>query len=208
MFPVLPLAPELCIVRAELDSDEPGTWGYSGQADWLDVDASAAVAVYTGRDVYRNSEERDIIRLKMEIHELCHINQHWQTIPELTPDYPQHVRVTGHPLDYFNDSPQFEDFNALVGFELEPNGWEWSLPAGNVYRDIYAVTPRELSAELCSMYLMDMMGMRSSYDYERYDYDDGFYVQVAVRRVNVNKYLTLEVRAWLEEWMILPQIDD
>ena len=202
VFPVLPLPPRLCIQRER----HPAGFGHSGLAYWDSWNTPPVIAVFTGRDVYRNSKERDVIRLKLEIHELCHINQFWQA--QVDTDRGNYPYTLSEGPQNFESGPLNWEFKAVVG--LETNGWEWwewSLPPNSVYRDIYSVSAEELNAELCAMYLLDMMGMRSSYDYEKWDADKGYY-EVPIRRVNVNKYLTPEVRAWLEQWMILPQIDD
>ena len=200
---VLPVVPEVCIVRQQ---DDGG--GYSGFASFTTINAPPVMIVFEGRNIYRTSEERDLIRLSVEIHELCHINQAWWWIQHMAPDY---RRAVYSFIYYFEDSPQGQEFRNLLGFEQF--GSIWRVPTDSVYRvdGIYHPNiPMELSAELCSMYLLDMMGMRSVYDYEKLSGsgDRFLEVPVPVRRVDVNKYLTPEVRAWLEEWMILPQIDD
>ena len=56
------------------------------------------------------------------------------------------------------------------------------------------------------MYLAERMGERSSYDYERYNYETNRYREVPIHTTNINTYLTPEIRQWLEVHMILPEI--
>ena len=203
VLPVLPVVPEVCIVR-----QQDGGGGYRGLASFMTINGPPVVIVWESRNLYlyRTSEERDLASLHMEIHELCHINQAWQWIQHMAPDY---RRTVYSFIYYFEDSPQGQEFRNLLGFEQF--GSRWRVPTDSVYRvdGIYSPNfPMELSAELCAMYLLDMMGMRSVYDYQKFSGSGDGYLEVPVRRVDVNKYLTPEVRAWLEEWMILPQIDD
>ena len=202
VFPRLPLVPGVCIVRQKV-----GEYGISGVASFETINSPPVRVVYEGPDVYRSAQERELIRLKMEIHELCHINQGWQWIQDMSPDRRELV----YALDYaFNDSSQGQELIALAGFErVGPDRFEspWRLPSGSPYRDFYSKNPVELSAELCAVYLLEAMGERSSYDYERYAGDRKFQ-EVPVRRADLNKWLTPEVRTWLETWMILPLITD
>ena len=201
VLPVLPLRPDVCIVREQADL----VGGYAGKMfQSAGINVPPVVIVYEGRDVYRTAEERDLIRLGVEIHELCHANQEWHWVQDLGPD----LAVSWPPK--FSSAPdethhgvQFLD---IVGFEFFQSRWE--LPADSVYRSVYSKSPEELSAELCSMYLLDMMGMRTNYDFEIWNGDEGHFDQIPVRRVDVNRWLTPEVRAWLEAYMILPEIAD
>ena len=207
VFPVLPLVPELCIIRLQ-----GGPGGVAGIAVMDYINVQPVVVVDEGGNIYRNSEERDLLRLKVEIHELCHITQNWMWIQGVGPDrfVPVYGGFAGYGTYDLDLEFRVEDFVVgVLGFErLDGQG---GLSNDSVYRidGIYSYTnPTELNAELCAMYLLDMMGMRSGYEYEKYDADHGVMAKVPIRRINVNKYLTPEVRAWLEQWMILPQIDD
>ena len=197
VFPILPVHPDVCIVRQQIDRDG----GISGQVAFTTLNSIPVVLIYDGVDVYRNTAERDTILLKKEIHELCHINQVWQWIQSI------HLDIN-RPAYYwryeFENSPQAQEFISLVN--LTQFGSAWRLPRDSVYRDIYAKNPAELSAELCTMYLLDKMGERSSYDYETYS--GGQYWEIPIRTIDVNTYLTPEVREWLETYMILPDVEN
>lgn len=203
VFPRLPLVPGVCIVR-----QQGGAYGINGLAAFEMINAPPVIVIFEGRNVYRSVQEREVIRLAMEIHELCHINQGWQWIQEMAPDR----REAAHnPYYAFEDSAQGQELIALVGFESRGRGLgslarTWRLPSDSPYRDFYSRNPVELSAELCATYLMDAMGMRSRYDYERYS--GGHVYEVPFRRADLNKWLTPEVRTWLEAYMILPLITD
>ena len=56
------------------------------------------------------------------------------------------------------------------------------------------------------MYLLEKMGERSNYDYEKYDNAGEYYVEIPVQKTDISKYLTPEIRQWLETYMILPEI--
>lgn len=204
VFPRLPLVPGVCIVR-----HKGGGYGISGLASFETINSPPVIVVYEGIHVYRSAQERELIRLKMEIHELCHINQGWQWIQDMSPDYREPVY---NPYYAFHDSPQGQELITLVGFEQVGHSpdWEspWRLPSGSPYRDIYSRDPVELSAELCAVYLLEAMGERSNYDYERYNRGTNLFREVPVRRADLNKWLTPEVRTWLETYMILPLITD
>ena len=82
------------------------------------------------------------------------------------------------------------------------------LPVDSPYRDIYSPNPTELSAELCSMYLIDKIGATQHYIYGKWDNNKGYFVEVPIRDFDISKYLTPKVREWLETYMILPQITE
>ena len=212
VFPVLPLRPDVCIVQEQGDrfNGHAGSNGYGGAMVSRVINAPPVVIVYEGRDVYRTAEERDLIRLKTEIHELCHANQSWWGIQDLDSDLAALWYELWYEFGYvplLEGTLQGDEFIAIVGFEQSQSGSEWRLPSSSVYRSVYSPDPGELSAELCSMYLLDMMGMRTTYDFEIWN-SEGHYDEIPVRRVDVNKWLTPEVRVWLEAYMILPEIAD
>ncbi len=162
VFPRLPLVPGVCIVR-----QKGGSYGIGGRVVFETINSPPVIAIYEGLNVYRSAQERELIRLKTEIHELCHINQGWQWIQDMSPDRREPVYNAFYA---FEDSPQGQELIALVGFErVGPSrSSPWRLPSGSPYRDFYSENPVELSAELCAVYLLEAMGERSSYDYERY----------------------------------------
>ena len=200
VLPVLPLRPDVCIIVVQELADKQS--GYAGGAlGSSGINVPPIVIIYEGRDVYRTAEERDLVRLRVEIHELCHANQYWYQEQDLTYE-------SGFRSGFGAGTPHAEEFIAIVGFEWSQSTEEWELPADSVYRPVYHENPGELSAELCSMYLLDMMGMRTNYDFEIWNGDEGYFNEIPIRRVDVDKWLTPEVRAWLEAYMILPEIAD
>ena len=58
------------------------------------------------------------------------------------------------------------------------------------------------------MYLLERMGERSHYDYERWNYEKNYYDEIPIHTTNINTYLTPQIREWLETYMILPEIAD
>ena len=139
--------------------------------------------------------------LTTEIHELCHINQHWHWLQQLQAN--TDTDYSSIASYHFNDTYSKELID-LVGF-TQPSPGEWKLPIHSVYRDIYSISPYELSAELCSLYLLDAMGEPSDYEFGRYT---STYSEISRRDFNASKYLTPEIVEWLETYMILPDVGD
>ena len=198
VLPTLPTRPDVCIVTKKRNDGK----GIRGVAPVLPVNTTPFVVVYDESTAYRTPTEHSDILLKMEIHELCHINQNWHWVQQLTPG----ASIQYNPFSYFYTHPHGQTFIHLVGFTRN-NGGTWNLPLNSAYRDIYSTEPTELAAELCSMYLLDRMGERSNYDYERYNNDERYYVEIPIRTTDTSKYLTPEIIEWLETHMILPNID-
>ena len=199
VLPTLPTRPDACIVTKKFNDGK----GIRGVAPILPLNTTPFVVVYDESTVYRTPTEHSDILLQSEIHELCHVNQNWHWVQQLTPGASIHYR----PFTYFYASPHGQTFIDMVGYQRN-NGETWTLPLNSAYRDIYSKNPIELSAELCSMYLLDRMGERISYDYERYNNDEGYYVEIPIRTTDVTKYLTPDIVEWLETYMILPEIAD
>ena len=199
-LPTLPTRPDACIVTKQLNDGK----GIGGVAPTLPLNTTPFIVLYD-EPTYRTPTEHSDILLKMEIHELCHINQNWHWVQQITPV----ASIRYSPFTYFYASPHGQTFIDMVGFTRNNSGtWRiWTLPQNSMYRDIYADNPIELSAELCSMYLLNRMGERSSYDYQRYS-NKGYYVEVPIRDFDTTKYLTPDITEWLETHMILPEIAD
>ncbi len=198
VLPALPTRPDTCIVIKKLNRG-----GIAGVARALPLNTTPFIVLYDNSTAYRTLTEYSDILLKMEIHELCHINQNWHRIQQLTPS----PSIRYIPYTHFDTSPHGQRFITLTGFKRNIDGI-WVLPQNSVYRDIYSLYPAELSAELCSMYLLDRMGERSHYDYVRFSYKRGYYIQVPIRDFDTSKYLAPEIVEWLETYMILPEIAD
>ncbi len=199
VLPTLPARPDACIVTKQRISGR----GIRGVAPGLPVNTNPFFVVYDESTAYRTPTEHSDILLTSEIHELCHINQNWHWVQQLT----HNASIQYKPLTYFYASPHGQTFIHMVGYQRN-NGGTWLLPQNSVYRDIYSKEPTELAAELCSMYLLDRMGERSNYDYEKYNYDGVYYEEIPIRNTNLSKYLTPDITEWLETHMILPEIAD
>ena len=169
------------------------------------VNTTPFVVLYDESTAYRTPTEHSDILLQKETHELCHINQSWHWVQQLTST--TLVPIQYKVITYFSSSPHGQTFIDLVGFTRNIDN-TWTLPFNSVYRDIYSTYPTELAAELCSMYLLERMGGRSNYDYERYNYGKYGFRETPVRDFDTSKYLTPQIREWLETYMILPEIAD
>ena len=199
VFPILPLHPDVCIVKQEHGS-------ITGNALFETINATPLVIVYTNLyGSYRTTKERDVLHLHLEVHELCHINQAWQWI--------QGVHIDIDTSSWLGDNWRYSLYHSQAGQEFinltgftQVDDLIWRLPTGSIYKDLYSIKPIELSAELCAMYLLDRMGERSKYDYYR-NYGRTLY-EVPIRNFDTSKYLTPEIREWLETYMILPEITE
>ena len=196
---LLPMHPDVCVVR-----DFKQNTGTIGGSAFMVGTAQPFIFVH-GIDP-ASSTYLTRLELHTEVHELCHINQHWHWIQQLSRG--------ASPYDhtqYFKNSEYGQEFIDLIGFiSVSDLGGRAELPSNSVYRDIYSANPHELSAELCTMYLIDKMGLESIYNARVYDYPNrnttNGYIRVPRRKVDVNIYLTPEIREWLETYMILPEI--
>ena len=198
VLPTLPARPDACMVTKSKNTGG----GVAGVAPGLPLNTTPFFVVYDESTSYRTPTEHSDILLKSEIHELCHINQNWHWVQQLT----HNASIRYKPLTYFYASPHGQTFIHMVGYQRNTGG-TWTLPQNSVYRDIYSKEPTELAAELCSMYLLDRMGERSNYDYERYNNDERYWEEIPIRNTNLSKYLTPDITEWLETHMILPNID-
>ena len=191
VLPRLPHHPDVCIVKSTV---EQGIMG--GRA--LSIDTQKSFITLYSNNFKNDSEVDDVLLLSTEIHELCHTNQHWHWLQQLQINADTDYNFFYH----FNDTYSKELID-LVGFTQQSPG-EWNLPIHSVYRDIYSRNPNELSAELCSMYLLDAMNESSEYEYKIYNKG---HTRLPKRRdFDTSKYLTPEIVEWLETYMILPDV--
>ena len=104
--------------------------------------------------------------------------------------------------------------------------WKWVLPEDSIYTNIYSRNPIELSAELCTLYILDKIGATSVYRYDRYVYgfkqdrideiqSSGYFEWIPLpsfrngpyaREFDTSPYLSPEVVEWLETYVVLPEI--
>ena len=197
ILPLLPIRPDTCIVRVKSNHR-------------LSVEGYVIVHVTNGvlfvvifdamSGAYRSTTEHNDLLLGLEIHELCHINQQWHWTQHLTlskiVDYTYNKQWR-----YLHGSVHGKEFIEIVEYRAS------NLPTDSPYRDIYSKNLIELSAELCSMYLLDKIGATQRYKYEKWNRHTGL-LEIPIRDFDVNTYLTPQIREWLETYMILPQITE
>ena len=202
VFSLLPMHPDVCVVR-DFTQDIDYIGGYV-----LTNSLTPPFIFIHGADP-TNDEYLTYTALHTEVHELCHINQHWHWAQQIS-----RGNSAGYkPVQYFNNSKQGKEFIKLIGFTIVNEFARTAdLPYNSVYKDIYSKHPIELSAELCTMYLTEKMGLESIYEYRVYDYPNrnitNGYIRHPRREVDVNKYLTPPIRQWLETYMILPDVSE
>ena len=194
VFSLLPLMPDTCIVRQLYTSAEyTGTRFIRGGAYagyivlWLEPPS-----LYNDE----NLRERISVRaLHTEIHELCHIQQGYYLVQQAPLNQTLHIEIEIYKTD------ANKEFMDTVGF-TEPTEWNFELPEDSVYREIYSKNPIELSAELCSLYLLDMIGEESKYALITYHSD--YEGPKVPNPFDPYRYLTPEIIEWLETYMVLP----
>ena len=201
-LPLLPMHPDVCVVR-DFTQDRESIGGYV-LVNGLSTPFILVHGPDPANDAYLTHDA-----LHTELHELCHVNQHWHWAQQTYHgNYPVYK-----PVSYFNNSKHGKELIELIGFTAVnyeiPRA---ELPHNSIYKDIYSLAPIELSAELCTMYLIEKMGLESIYKYHTYDYPNrnvtNGYIRVPWREVDVNIYLTPKVRRWLEAYMILPDVPE
>ena len=214
ILPLLPVRPDTCFVLKEnisADISPSGaysTGGVGGYAWYKSINAPSFFVITDNSSLwYRETQEYKDLALANEIHELCHINQNYQQVQGLSTE--QGFNEDDHL--WFKNSPQGKAFIKMVGF-IDLGDYDWELPRNNIYRDVYSKNPIELSAELCSMYLLDKIGATQIYKYRKwiagnrgYGYFKPF---TPIPNFNVDTYLTPPIHEWLETYMILPQITE
>ena len=218
VLPSLPIHPNTCIIKQIPFRD----WGFGGVAiSYPRLNTPPFIFFWGSHSYYRSDKESELFLIKNEIHELCHINQYWYISQALGPEL--HLQYKDpHNFAYasntFYNSEHGREFIDMIGFTNNrprlDNGyfdpWGWYLSVDNIYRNIYSFSPIELSAELCSMYFLDKMGLESNYRYQQYYWTGtGKYsLGINIRDFDTSPYLTPEVVEWLETYMILPSIEE
>ena len=161
-LPVLPVLQDLCILLFDAvgaGGTSPGNGLFLGTPLLWPLPNNRGVAVHANRPAVLASSNRDQHwrRVMTEFHELCHANQAWQAVKrELTYDnLSQWNREDNSLLGLLRASEYLTDFIDLVGFEEDAEG-NWALPRYHGYHGLYYghFSPVEMSAELCSYYLL------------------------------------------------------
>ena len=215
VLPILPIHPETCILRVAEPDETRGTMlvpfrPYGGimlpKNAWIVAvwGPSESVVLEAPRGGIRNHAQY----VSKEVHELCHANQFWQVGQGLRTDVVVWQGV-GPNRHVWWDSEPGREFVRLSGFTKSGDG-TYTLPLDSVYRDIYSPDPLELAAVLCAEYIIDRLGMPSKYRWHTYDPDAVQFVERPSYPVDFDtaKYLTPEIREWIETWMVLPDITD
>ena len=205
ILPLLPIRPDACFVLKENISTSLNSTGGTGGYTWYrSVNAPPFFVKIDNSSLwYRETQEYTDLALITEIHELCHMNQNYQQVQGLSIEQGFN---NGHL--WFKNSPQGKAFIEMTGF-IDLGYWQWRLSYNNIYRDIYSKNPIELSAELCSMYLLDKIGATQRYKYKKWESRGGGYFEwTPTPNFNLNTYLTPEIRQWLETYMILPDVEN
>ena len=124
--------------------------------------------------------------LYTQIHEICHASQSWEEIMTLSRYEPGNVRPElGKVVPSVDALIEMLDYRA----EPDPGNWhwphthKWTLPEESVFQDTYSDTPVELGAELCTMYVYEVLDPPFAYP-----------------RGDIARYLTPEIRDWLKEY--------
>ncbi len=183
VFSLLPLMPDTCVIRQMYinpDYTKPRYIGGGASVGYINLSLEP-LSFYTGEWNKELREEIRIRTLHIEIHELCHIQQFYYSAQQAKLNQEIYIGIAMYKTD------ANKEFMDIVGF-IEPTERNFQLPKDSIYREIYSTNPIELSAELCTLYLFEKMGMRTP-EYASYD---------------PHRYLTPEIVEWLETYMVLP----
>jgi len=182
VFPLLPLLPDTCVIRQMYinpDYTKPRYVGGGASVGYINLSLEPLSFYNESKEL---QEKIRIRALHIEIHELCHIQQFYYSVQQAKLN--QNVYI-GIEIEKTDANQELMD---IVGF-TELTEWNFQLPEDSAYREIYSIYPTELSAELCTLYLFEKIGMRST-KYKNYD---------------PNRYLTPQIVQWLETYMVLPR---
>ena len=211
VLPILPLHPETCVIRQQHTKVRGYyinffiTYNKYNKAYPIGLPITIIYApenLYALPNAfYNNTQQTNSERIiNEEIHELCHINQHWHIAQALQIDTP----LTVYSGDLWYETPAGREFITLTGFKNTNK--TWTLPQNSVYRNIYSINPKELSAELCMSYIVESIGVENSY--KSWIWRNNRFVQQSFPNFNINTYLTPQIREWLETYMILPDVSE
>ena len=179
VFPLLPLMPDTCVVR-QPQPKEPTYYGGAAYAGYIVLWLRAEP--YSTHPIAK--EIHHIQGLHIEIHELCHMQQQYHSVQQAPLNQTMHHELVVYRTD------AIKEFMKVIGMTENP-GWNFQLPDNSIYKQLYGINPIEISAELCTLYLLDKMEEKSNY----YIFNETF---------DPRKYLTLQVVEWLETYMVLP----
>ena len=217
---VLPLLPELCVMRAELsqystrgNAKNPFVGYHHGDGEHHYYPSNVPIVViwapsdFLTRGDQAEQRRSETFLLRVEVHELCHGNQHWHIAQGLRTDVVL-AKSGGSSKGRFDrlwvDTEAGNEFVQITGFTVSADD-EWALPTDSVYQTIYSSSPRELGAEICMMRIFEQMEHENLYRYLYWSTDDdSFQWRAETIEFNADIYLTPEIRRWLETWVLLP----
>ncbi len=189
IFTYLPLIPGTCVSYfVDSDVNAPSRALYP-----IYFDGNGARYHGIKTNILINNSDRDVYEynLATELHELCHVNQYWHTVKHVfSYDFLDLNPRSNLFFDDFRNSDYVIEFINVLGFYEDDNG-NWTLPKDSIYGGLYGnFHPVELSAELCSGYVMKKLGKTNEGDIHYY----------------YERFLTDEVIAWLEKYVfVLPE---
>ncbi len=199
VFLLLPVFIDTCIVR-QATTGTSSIQGTAGRDEFLN--SAWSVIQWFNPQQFKSEEAIEalsVYQLSNEIHELCHVQQYYYLMQQETPG-PRFA-----PYNGWYDSKANREFMRITGFTESAEGY-FQLPNNSVFTEIYSTNPVELSAELCSLYLLNRIGEDSEYTRLPYDLSDNpeAGIQILTSSFNPNRYLTPEIIEWLETYMVLP----
>ena len=183
VFERLPLMPDVCVIRQwyiNADYTNPRFVGGGAYTGYILL-IQEPLSFFEGSP--KLQEKIRISALHTEVHELCHIQQNYYVVQQAPLN--QYIPVN----DKAYRTEAMKEFMQLTGFTENPK-WNFTLPENSKYREIYSTNPIELSAELCTFYLLDTLDLKSTKYGSNFNYD---------------RYLTPEIVEWLETYMVLPR---
>ena len=202
ILPNLPRHPSACIIRTEycpplvagIAADEFESYYLRRDFRWIEREypvniPGAVVCIREPRDGDAVSDAA----LYVELHEACHLAQSWSSLAWLAPDAP--LSPAADPYrSRFEESPAGLEFERITGYQIRLSRWffrttrDWVLPDGSPWLNVYNASPVELAAELCAERLARRLDIGSPY-------------------AGQPGILTPEITAWLDRWLILPELE-
>ena len=203
IFQLLPILSNTCIVRQVTENPI----SVRGRIGLGHDNTLFFVLIWFNMSQFKSEEAIKALRenvLHTEIHELCHIQQEYYTVQQFIP-----YRYNSFLGSDWYSTEAYKKFQNLTGFkEIQTESYlDFSLPENSIFKEIYSTNPKELSAELCTLYLLEKIGEESLYTSLIYtDLDDPEYEGYKILKTPFDSslYLTPEIVEWLETYMVLP----
>ena len=183
LLPQMSVMPNVCIVRVDNSRFDHGTYGTMD--GWGNTQIWWLPNFIPTVNIERRSTNNRGSTLNTEVHELCHSNQEWVVVQQISP----HSLTTQERYGLFEASEAGQKLIQLLEYtfeydverdEQERYPYIWSRPVSSVYREMYGENPTEKGAELCKFYILQQNN--------RGDY---------------STYLTPQIIDWLEEYIFV-----